>query len=92
MRRPYREPLKLARILWWTGVLRLYADGDGWGPVFRWWHPLTWVLWIGLLPVCGIVGEKITETVPLRMTTRWFWERPEEIVWWTPWLKRRNDL
>ncbi len=92
MRRPYREPLKLARILWWTGVLRLYADGDGWSPAFRWWHPLTWILWIGFLPVCGIVGEPIGKVVPLHLEREFrdtLRAHPKNRVLWTPWQARR---
>lgn len=38
-------------LLWKTGAFRIYADGDIFRPLFRWWHPVSWLVWISVLPV-----------------------------------------
>ncbi len=68
---------KLLRAL---GVIRVYDNGDGVSAVFRWWHPLSWLAWIVFLPVCGIVGERVNETVPFRVN-KWFRDHPERLQW-----------
>jgi len=45
----------LRRTLWKTGAFRIYADGDLFRPLLRWWHPVAWLIWICVLPVALIV-------------------------------------
>lgn len=35
---------KIGRILKACWMIRVYRDGDGFGFVWRWWNPLTWVV------------------------------------------------
>ncbi len=39
-------------ILVLTGSAAVILNGDGLTPIFRQWHPLTWVLWVSLVPFC----------------------------------------
>ncbi|MEY2335688.1 hypothetical protein AAE485_14195 (plasmid) [Acidithiobacillus ferriphilus] len=80
-----------AVILWWLGVVRIHEDGDGWSPVFRRWHPVTWVLFIALIPMCAFVGEKIFDAVPMKVG-KYFQVHPEKLIWWTPFSKRQGLL
>ncbi len=83
-------PLR-GRILWWLGVVRIHEDGDGWSGVFRWWHPITWCLFVAMIPVCAVVGEEIFRVVPMRVG-RFFLENPERLIWWTPFSSRQGFL
>jgi len=68
------------KIIYYTGCVRLFKDGDGYGQLFRWWHPISWIIWIIALQVCGIVGEPVNEVVP--MTLNRYWRvRKKEIEW-----------
>lgn len=70
----------LGRLLYLTGCIRFYRDGGGYGHLFRWWHPVSWVAWLMLLPVCGLIGEKVNEQVPFRLSPYWR-ARRDEIEW-----------
>ena len=86
------EPVPIrGRLLWWLGVVRIHEDGDGWSAVFRWWHPITWILFVAMVPVCAVVGEPIFQVVPMRVG-RFFLERPERLIWWTPFSPRQGFL
>jgi hypothetical protein len=78
MRRP--SLTLMGRILKVTGCCRVYRDGDGAQMVFRWWHPVSWLVWLALLPVCGLVGDKIGDHVPFRLSPYWR-ERRDRIEW-----------
>ena len=81
LRRKVRQHLHLAGwAIYLTGAARYHDDGDGVTAVFRWWHPVSWALWLALLPVCGIVGERIADAVPFRIS-RYFRENPERLQW-----------
>jgi hypothetical protein len=71
---------RIGRFLWMTGCVRIHRDGDGYGQVFHWWHPVSWITWLVMLPVCGIIGEKVNEQVPFRLKPYWR-ERRDEIEW-----------
>ncbi len=83
-------PLR-GRGLWWLGVIRIHEDGHGWSAVFRPWHPITWILFISLIPVCAFVGERIFDIVPMQIG-HFFQEHPERLIWWTPFSKRQGLL
>jgi hypothetical protein len=68
------------RIVRATGCARFHRDGDGYGHVFRWWHPVSWLTWLVMLQVCGIVGLKVNEEVPFRLSSYWR-EHRDEIEW-----------
>ena len=37
---------KITILFYMLGMLKIFMDGDGWGVVFRWWHPFNWVLFL----------------------------------------------
>ncbi len=90
-RMPKIEVATRGRILWWIGAARIHEDGDGWSVVFRPWHPITWILFIALIPVCAFVGERIFDIVPMRVG-KFFQAHPEKLIWWTPFSKRQGLL
>lgn len=75
-----KEMRPLGWALRWSGAMRVHDDGDGVSSVFRPWHPLSWVMWIVLLPVCGILGERISSVVPFR-AGKYFRENPDKLQW-----------
>jgi len=50
-------------LLWKSGAFRIYADGDIFRPLFRWWHPVTWLVWIAVSPVALVVPMFTSFTV-----------------------------
>lgn len=70
----------VGRFLRASGAVRVFKDGDGLSVVWRWWHPLSWLAVIVLLPVCGVVGERIGDQVPFRLSQYWR-ERRGSIQW-----------
>jgi hypothetical protein len=78
---PYHKLVTpIGRALWWTGCVRYYRDGDGIGAVFHWWHPVTWIVWIITLQICGLIGEPIFNVVPLKLSKYWK-DKKEEMEW-----------
>jgi len=53
----------IPRAVYATGAFRIYADGDLFRAQFRWWHPVTWLIWALLLPVAIIVSAFTSFTV-----------------------------
>jgi len=37
---------KLAIIVYLLGIAKIYKDGDGWSGLYRWWHPLSLIIFI----------------------------------------------
>ena len=70
----------IGRALWSAGAYRAFKDGDGVSAVWRWWHPLSWIMWAALLPICGVVGERIADQVPFRLNDYWR-QRKDKIQW-----------
>lgn len=62
------------------GVTRYHDDGDGVTAIFRWWHPLTWIFAILMIIPCAVVGEKISNLIPLR-ESEYFRRNPERLNW-----------
>lgn len=75
-----RNLTPIGRAICLTGCVRLYRDGGAVGNLFRWWHPMTWLIWVITLQWCGIVGEKVSDVVPLRLPEYWR-KRRNEIEW-----------
>lgn len=55
-----------AKILWLLGVIRLYKNGDTYSPVFRVWHPGTWLVFLGVMPFAAIGDGHLLEELPTR--------------------------
>ena len=86
------EPVALrGRILWCLGIAAIYEDGDGWSPVFRYWNPLTLLLFLSLIPVCAVLGEKIFKVMPFKISG-FFEENPDKLIWWSPLSSRQGFL
>jgi hypothetical protein len=75
------------KIMYFTGAAKLYHYGSyssGVGFVnglFRRWHPITWLLFIGLLIPCTFSGIKIASAIPFDMLE--YYKRPENLKWVT---------
>lgn len=76
----------LRRALWVCGVFRIYADGDIFRPLLRWWHPVTWLIWIAMLPVAIVVPWFTSFTVvsiygelPCR-PVKYFRDHPDQLM------------
>ena len=80
----YSDLRALSWVLWLTGSMRLFRDGNGVSAVMRPWHPLTWVLLILAILPCAIMGVKLTEAVPLTLSRFWKLNR-QHLYWVTPW-------
>lgn len=72
--------------LWCIGSVRLHKDGDGFQAIFRIWHPATWLMYIVFTPLAGIIGEKVTDILPTRLTLFWHKNR-DQLQWVTPFTK-----
>lgn len=72
-------------LIWFTGAIRLYKDGDySCSVLFRWWHPVTWLLYVVMIIPCAIVGEAVTDVLPVKLSK--FWQRNiGQLRWVTPW-------
>ncbi len=81
-------PLR-AIMFWWLGVIRIHEDGNVWSAVFRPWHPVTWMLFVVMIPVCAFLGERIFDIVPMRVG-KYFQAHPKKLIWWTPFSKRQG--
>ena len=75
-----RKMQPLGRYLYYLGVVRPYLDGDRANAVFRRWHPLSYLVWIIALPLCGIFGEMVGEVVPFSVGS-FFKKHPERLEW-----------
>lgn len=80
----YKRLQPLGIVLWCLYAVRLYKDGDAVNGIFRWWHPLTWLLIIILIIPCAIMGERITDVFPVRLNAYWRTRRAQ-VQWVTPW-------
>lgn len=80
------EMKSLGLLLWATGCVRLYKDGDGFGTLFRAWHPVTWLVALLVLVPCALMGERLAEVVPIRLSK--FWQRNrQQLQWVQPWTR-----
>jgi len=86
----YQDIPLIGRVLWFTGMMRLYRDGNTASAIFRAWHPLTWLLLVVLILPCAILGEKLTEAVPLRLSN--FWRQRRGAIQWVSFWTDLNSL
>lgn len=75
----------IGKIMRITGVARFYRDGNGARFIWRWWHPLSWIL-APLFVVVSVVLDGIFDTWRYRHDIGigmkpWFKERPAELRW-----------
>ncbi len=79
----------LGVLLWGTGCVRLYRDGDGFSFLFRVWHPVTWLITLVMVVPCAVMGERLFEVIPLRLKPYWV-QRRRSMQWVQPWSPARN--
>lgn len=75
----------VGRAIYMTRSGRFYHDGCGGGFVWRWWHPLSWILApILFLILCLMVGVPEAwldrHEIGLRMKP-WFVTHPDRLEW-----------
>lgn len=76
---------KLSNFLKSLWVIRVYKDGDGFGFVWRWLNPLTWLL-APVFILYAVLMQGVPETLAnLHYVgigiNPWFIERPERLEW-----------
>lgn len=56
---------RVGRLLRLTGCLRVYRSGErSLDCVFRWWHPVSWIVFLAAIPVCAFLPYSVLEAVP----------------------------
>lgn len=76
---------KFGQALRLSGAARFYHNGDGVGFVWRWWHPLAWVM-APLAFVVSVLVDGVPETLRYRYEVGfginpWFKAHPDELEW-----------
>lgn len=66
--------------LYLTGAFRCHLDGDGISAVWRWWHPVSWIVFVIAIPVCSFIGEKVQDVVPFSISDYWK-ENKDKLQW-----------
>jgi hypothetical protein len=75
----------LGRVLRSSGAARFYHNGDGAGFVWRFWHPLAWII----API-ALIASVIVEGAPSTWRHRhqigfgmdpWFLKNPDKLRW-----------
>jgi hypothetical protein len=67
---------RIGRAIKATGAMKCWKDGDGVAFIWRWWHPLSWVL-IPLMLIASVLFSGIPETwnyredLGLRLSDYW---------------------
>lgn len=69
--RVYNKVNKVATVLWFSGCVRLYKNGDTFDGLFRAWHPVTWLVYIAAVVPCALAGEKLSAVVPISLSEFW---------------------
>ena len=67
----HRKLHPIGWLVYLSGAARYHDDGDTIGVVFRWWHPVSWLLVLALIIPCAVMGERIGDTVPFRLSKYW---------------------
>ena len=79
------KPKLAAQVLWYLGVVSMYDNGAGWAPLFRWWNPLFWFLFVIFLVPCAFAEDSITTILPVALDS-FYEQRKSQLRWWRPWL------
>ena len=74
----WKELSKLGVILYCLGCFRVFKDGDGITAVYRWYHPINWVIFLILIFFFGIPGA--IEELPFKITG-YYANHKDEIKW-----------
>lgn len=63
-----KDVAPLGKVFWWLGAMRLYRNGD-WSvaPLWRWWHPLTWLFFPVAVVACGFMESRVQDAMPFRL-------------------------
>jgi len=76
----------LGLLLYFTGCLRIHLDNGLPTGIFRAWHPVTWLLLVVMVLPCAVMGEKLTQAVPMRLSKFWI-NNHKQLRWVTPFTK-----
>jgi hypothetical protein len=87
MNKPYtwknkarRNMTVVGKIMWWTWAIRIHKDGDGFGIVNMWWHPLTYLLILFAMIPCMMTDNRLQDEVRFSPKSCW---KDKEIEWLT---------
>lgn len=78
----------VGRVIFMSRAARFYRNGDSAGFLWRWWHPIAWIV----APL-GFVASVIVTGIPDTWRYKhelgfgmnpWFKQRPDELRWLTP--------
>lgn len=72
-------------ILYFSKAMRFFKDGDGLGVLWRWWHPLTWLLApLIFLLSCVMVGvpEAYKNRHEIGFGLSSFWKENKDKIEW----------
>ena len=47
----HNELRSVGYVLYLAGALRVYCDGCAYAVFFRWWHPLSWLVWAAMIVI-----------------------------------------
>lgn len=83
----YQQMRPLGLFIWFTGAIRMHADGEGFKEIWRPWHPMTWLFLVLMVLPCALAGEKLTYVVPLKLSKFWK-ENRDQLQWVTPFTRR----
>ena len=73
-------------LLYFTGCLRLHLDNGLPTGIFRAWHPVTWLALLLMIIPCAVMGEKLTDVVPMRLSKFWV-NNHKQLQWVTPFTR-----
>ena len=86
---------RLGQVLYFLGVVKIHKDGSGWSEVYRWYHPVAWILFVVFIPFFACKsGYSILDQFPFGVSE--YWRKPEnkeKLVWLTPkqvWYRRMD--
>jgi hypothetical protein len=81
--RVYSKMSRTGLALWFTGCIRMHKDGNTFNGIMHWWHPATWAMFLIMVLPCAVMGEKLSEVVPVRLSDFWLRNRAQ-LQWVTP--------
>lgn len=79
------ELLPLTRLCYMLGAIRIYKNGDATGVLWRYWHPLTWLMIPCLFVIATVLYGVVTvsgELPELGITMgSYFKDNPDRLEW-----------
>lgn len=79
---------KFGNFLWYTRIIFVYGNGDGYGFVWNWFNPLSWILSVLTLVAYVLLEGVINVKGSLHYIgfgmNPYFKSYPEELVWLKP--------